>query len=307
MVLAMIARAGFVAFGPNRAWAQVIGNMVVEFIVLVSLIAFRPHKDRKGDWLAPFLSLIRLIAFGLLIAFIPSMAIDAIIRTVIGIVEIAVFGIPTVLLFFGLIWNAGYGYWWRRHTHRIEDGLEVERFVASDNDSQSRAAMTQVDANNFVSAQGPLNSRNDSGPSIGRRTSVMEPVDTAYGNGLDNGRHWQDSPHSAVDQRNSAYMYQNAAMGRHTGGGEDMTSAPNGNEYYESNNNRNSAPMNGNEYYDTNNRNSVPPAGTEYYDKNNRASVPPSRRSSRTSMYYTPQETGYHTPSEGQDQYFRRY
>ena len=206
----MIARSAFIAFGPASAWAQVIGNMVIEFIVFVLLIACRPHKDKKGDWLAPFLSLIRLIAFGLLVAFIPSLEIDPIIRTVLGIVEIAVFGIPTILLFFGLIWNAGYGYLWRRHTHRIEDGLEVERFVAEDDDSQTRTAMTNhVDANNFVSGHGQ-NRRysgydaNGNDPSLQRRTSMMEPVDTtysAYGNTESN--------------RYSRNMYDQAANGRH--------------------------------------------------------------------------------------------
>ena len=217
LVLAMIVRSAFIAFGPARAWAQVIGNIVVELIVLVLLIACRPHKDRKGDWLAPFLSLCRLIAFGLLIAFIPSLGVDAIVRTVIGIVEIAVFGIPTVLLFFGLIWNAGYGYLWRRHTHRIEDGLEVERFVASDDDSQVREAMAHVDADRFVTGPGALHSRSlqggdaDSGPSLNRRTSIMEPVETVYE--PSSSGEWKDS---TMDKDLSAAAYQNAAAGRHS-------------------------------------------------------------------------------------------
>ena len=107
LVLAMIARAGFIAFGNSSAWAQVIGNVVVEAIVLLSLLACRPHKDRKGDWLAPFLSFCRLASFGLLIAFIPSMNVKAIPRTIIGFVIIVLFGVPTILLLLGLIWNTG--------------------------------------------------------------------------------------------------------------------------------------------------------------------------------------------------------
>jgi hypothetical protein len=103
----MIARAGFIAFGPDNAWAAVIGNVVIEGLVLIALIACRPHKDRKGDWLSPFLAFVRMVAFGLLIAFIPSMEVRPIPRAVIGYVEIAVIGIPTVLLLLGLIWNAG--------------------------------------------------------------------------------------------------------------------------------------------------------------------------------------------------------
>ncbi|OCF38950.1 integral membrane protein [Kwoniella heveanensis CBS 569] len=181
LVLAMIARAAFIAFGPTSAWAQVIGNVVVEFIILVSLLACRPHKDRKGDWISTTLSLFRLIAFGLLIAFIPSIGVKPIPRAVIGFVIIVAFGIPVILLFFGLLWNLGYGYLWRKHTHRIEDGLEVERFVASDDDSSVQPAMTQVDP---VTPSYPTRDAAPStmdGTSLARRTSIMEPVgDNVY-------------------------------------------------------------------------------------------------------------------------------
>jgi hypothetical protein len=107
LLLATIARAGFIAFGQSHPWAQVIGCLVVEFIVFVSLIVCRPHKDRKGDWLAPVLSFFRMALFGLLVAFIESVNLKAIPRTVIGIVMIALVGIPTVLLLAGLIFNLG--------------------------------------------------------------------------------------------------------------------------------------------------------------------------------------------------------
>ena len=107
IVLAMIARSAFIALGPVNGWAQVIGCVVVELILFVSLLACRPHKDRKGDWIVAFLSFCRLCAFGLLIAFIPSIGVGAIARTVIGLVIVVLFGVPTILLFLGLIWNAG--------------------------------------------------------------------------------------------------------------------------------------------------------------------------------------------------------
>jgi hypothetical protein len=107
LVLAMLARAAFISFGNAQAWAQVIGNIVIEGLVFLALLIFRPHKDKKGDWLGVFLSLCRLFAFGLLIAFIPSMGVSAIIRTIIGLVIVVCFGIPTIFLLIGLIWNTG--------------------------------------------------------------------------------------------------------------------------------------------------------------------------------------------------------
>ncbi|KAK8853218.1 hypothetical protein IAR55_003920 [Kwoniella newhampshirensis] len=178
LVLGMTARAAFIAFGPSQAWAQVIGNVVVEFVVFVSILACRPHKDRKGDWMAAFLSFCRMAAFGLLVAFIPSVGLRPIPRAIIGFVIIVLFGVPTVMLFISFIWNLGYGYLWRRHTHRIEDGLEVERFVASDDQSSDRPPMMQqVDASTFVSSDAAEMSRG----SLGRRTSILEPVgDNVY-------------------------------------------------------------------------------------------------------------------------------
>jgi len=293
LVLAMIVRAAFIAFGPASAWAQVIGNIVIELIVFVLLIACRPHKDRKGDWLAPFLSFARLVAFGLLIAFIPSLGIDAIIRTVIGIVEIAVFGIPTVLLFFGLIWNAGYGYLWRRHTHRIEDGLEVERFVADDD--SNRAAMTQRDSL-YAPPSGVMASRNDSGPSVDpslqRRTSIMEPVDAVYEPGS------REKMYGAP-----ADAYANAAAGGHEK--EWQQHHDQQQPQY-----RQSAPSSDGHGA------GMASVGGGYagYGAGTGTPMEESRRSSRTSLYYTPGTENYYTPGQGEaghgqerDQYFGRY
>ena len=182
IVLAMIARSGFIAFGNNEAWAQVIGNLVVELIILVSLLALRPHKDRKGDWLSVVLSIGRLLIFGLLVAYIPSLEIKALIRAILGFVEIAIVGLCTVLLFFGMIWNAGYGLIWRKHRIRMEDGTEVEdhQFAGAgtgkggaDDDSQTRN-MTQVDASKFI---GGRSRAEDDSPHV---SSVGEPLDVEY-------------------------------------------------------------------------------------------------------------------------------
>lgn len=159
MAIATFAQAAFVGFGRNNRWAQVIGLMVVEFIVLVCLIGFRPHKDRKGDWLAPILSFLRLASFGLLVAFIPSVGVKPIPRTIIGFVILAVYGIPFVLLFFGLLFNLCeyrlvelertqlisftkvYGYLFRKDKRRIEDGTEVYSTTISDDHSSQTPAM----------------------------------------------------------------------------------------------------------------------------------------------------------------------
>lgn len=127
-VLAMFARAAFIGFGQRNPWAQVIGCLVVEALLFTSLIVFRPENRRMGNVLSIVLSLFRMVLFGLLIAFLESIHVKPIPRTVIGIVEIAIVGIPTIFLLISLIWNAFYGILWRRHkTLGVEDGVNLER------------------------------------------------------------------------------------------------------------------------------------------------------------------------------------
>ncbi|WVR07678.1 hypothetical protein IAU60_004720 [Kwoniella sp. DSM 27419] len=289
LVLAMIARAGFIAFGPNNAWAQVIGNVVVEFLVLIALIACRPHKDRKGDWITTVLSIFRLIAFGLLIAFIPSIGVKPIPRAVIGFVIIVAFGLPVVLLFFGLFWNLGYGYLWRKHTYRIEDGLEVERFVASDDDSSVQPAMTQVDpaVAGFASRDQASNSP---AASLGRRTSLMEPVgDNVYGSHHLPSFSSESGP--ASNRMSMAPGAQAASRYSATNGAGDMTAAA----AYEqaARGQYNQAPRYSREY------------DSGYGQRISRSSTMNSSRNSGTSHYYTPGE-GTYSPNGrySRDQYF---
>lgn len=199
LILAMFTMACFIGFGQGNAWAQVIGLIVVEFIVFVSCIGFRPHKDKKGDWLGAFLSFCRLAAFGLLIAFIPSVGVKAITRTIIGFVIIVLFGIPTVLLFLGFFYNLGYGWLWRRNTGRMEDGLEVQTYplTTSDDSSARQPAMVQIDGD-----VPPLGDKDLSKPSS--QSSIVTPLD-AYG----------------VPMRNSKVPYANGGYNNGYAGGHN--------------------------------------------------------------------------------------
>lgn len=126
ILFASVLRAMFIGFGQRSGWAQVIGSLVAEFIVFVSLLIRRPHKTRGSDWLSPILSFFRLALAGLMVCFLESIKLKAIPRTVVGIVCIALVGIPTVILLLSLIWNIGYGWLWRRNTDRVVDGADVE-------------------------------------------------------------------------------------------------------------------------------------------------------------------------------------
>lgn len=186
MLLSLIAKAGFIGFGQSNAWAQVVGCVVVEFIVLCCQIGLRPHKDRKGDWLGPILTLFRMVMFGMLIAFIESMKVKAIPRTVIGIVEIALVGIPTVLLLWGLIFNSFYGIFWCRKRARVEDGTHLER----DDDVLNEKTSSNDDST----------------------LQALDPVGSYDTQGYKTGRNYDESP-SASSSIPAQYAYDSAAAG----------------------------------------------------------------------------------------------
>jgi hypothetical protein len=197
VLLGMVAKAGFIGFGQSNAWAQVIGCLVVEGLTLIAQLAFRPHKDRKGDWLGAFLTLIRMIIFGLLIAFIEDMKVKPIPRTVIGIVQIAVVGIPVVLLLLGLIFNAFYGLFWRRKKARVEDGTALQR-------------------------NAPLNEKAASED----ESTLQSLAPGMYGPGYKNEGYGGGGMYAVPSQSpaNSALAYDNAAAGR--GGYRDPYDPP---------------------------------------------------------------------------------
>ncbi|KAL1412775.1 hypothetical protein Q8F55_000523 [Vanrija albida] len=126
ILFASVLRAAFIGFGQRSGWAQVIGSLVAEFIVFIALLVRRPHKTRGSDWLSPILSFFRLALAGLMVCFLESIKLKAIPRTIVGIVCIALVGIPTVILLLSLIWNIGYGWLWRRNTERTVDGADLE-------------------------------------------------------------------------------------------------------------------------------------------------------------------------------------
>ncbi|BEI81044.1 hypothetical protein CcaverHIS002_0202040 [Cutaneotrichosporon cavernicola] len=176
VLLGMIIKAGFIGFGQANAWAQVIGCIAVEGLTLIAQLLFRPHKDRKGDWLGAFLTLMRMIYFGLLIAFIEGMHVKPIPRTAIGIVQIAVVGIPTVLLLFGLFFNAFYGLLWRRKKARVEDGtaLQLNSPIKDKTQSEEDSTMQSLSP----AAYGP--GRNEGYGGAGMYPATSEHAQNAY-------------------------------------------------------------------------------------------------------------------------------
>jgi len=129
VVLGIITKAGFIAFGHKNQWAQVIGCMVVEFGTFINIVIFRSFRGVWNNILGALLAFFRLAMFGLLVPYIDSINLgnpnDTIPpgakRTIMGVVQIALVAIPAVFLVFDSIWQAVYDL---AHFHRRHDDFE---------------------------------------------------------------------------------------------------------------------------------------------------------------------------------------
>ena len=105
LLVALLAKSAFIAFGQASGKMQVIVLVIVEGLVFISIIVLKPHETRKADILAGFLAVVRLVCTGLMIAFLPSLKVKAIIRVVIGCIAAVIFSIAVVVMFFNVVWN----------------------------------------------------------------------------------------------------------------------------------------------------------------------------------------------------------
>ncbi|KAF9653276.1 TRP-domain-containing protein [Thelephora ganbajun] len=105
LLVVLFAKSAFIAFGQAHGKMQVIVLVVLEGLVFISIIALKPYQTRKADILAGYLAIVRLVCTGLMIAFLPSLGVKAIIRVVIGIVIALIFSVAVVVMFFNTLWN----------------------------------------------------------------------------------------------------------------------------------------------------------------------------------------------------------
>ena len=105
LLVALFAKSAFIAFGQASGKTQVIALVILEGFVLISIVVLKPYETKKADILAGFLAIIRLVCTGLMIAFLPSLQVKAIIRVVVGCIIAVVFSIAVVVMFFNTVWN----------------------------------------------------------------------------------------------------------------------------------------------------------------------------------------------------------
>jgi hypothetical protein len=111
---ALFLRSLFIAFAAGSAMAQVILLLVTEVFLFVTLCVLKPHPTRGADVFAGYLSLSRIFATGLFIAFVPSLGVKPIPRVVIGIIVALIYSVAVVVSFFNIVLHLGIVSFFRR-------------------------------------------------------------------------------------------------------------------------------------------------------------------------------------------------
>ncbi|WFD36541.1 hypothetical protein MCUN1_003424 [Malassezia cuniculi] len=101
-------RACFIAFPQNGliGLRQCVGLLAVELIYLGLLLFFRPGRDRTSDWFNAIMCLTRIAAWAVTVSLSPEAAVYGIPRAVLGYVILVVTGVPYIIVFFVMVWDA---------------------------------------------------------------------------------------------------------------------------------------------------------------------------------------------------------
>jgi len=118
-LLSTFLRAVVIAAAKNNGTVQIITVVCIELSLLLSHVVLRPGKTRRADILCVFLSVVRLVTAGLLVAFIVPVALPPIPRVVIGIIVLVLFSIAVVVMFLNTLWNLGLRRLWSHQRFTI--------------------------------------------------------------------------------------------------------------------------------------------------------------------------------------------
>jgi hypothetical protein len=115
LLFASFFKALVISAGQSNGFAQVILFMIAELGIVVAHIWLKPYWVKGGDVFSTYLAIVRLVCSGLLIAFVESINVNAILRVAIGAVIAVIFSIAVVVLAINLAIHAGLNRLWRRN------------------------------------------------------------------------------------------------------------------------------------------------------------------------------------------------
>ena len=148
----MFIRAILIALAKNNGTAQIVTVVCIELSLLLSHVLLKPGKTRRADILCVFLSVVRLVTAGLLVAFIVPVALPPIPRVVIGIIVLVLFSIAVVVMFFNTLWNLGLRRLWSHQRFAV-----LRSRGSSSQGSLEGMTEKDVEKGNFNVTSRPLN------------------------------------------------------------------------------------------------------------------------------------------------------
>lgn len=161
-LIAMFIRAILIASAKNNGTAQIIIVVCLELCLLLSHIVLKPGTTRRADILCVYLSAVRFVTAGLMLAFIVPVALPPIPRVVIGIITLVLFSIAVVVMFFNTLWNLGLRRLWSHQRFSV-----LRSLGSSSQGSLERMTEKDVEKGNSNVVSRPLNpTPTHGGPSV---------------------------------------------------------------------------------------------------------------------------------------------
>jgi hypothetical protein len=151
-LLSTFLRAVLIAAAKNNGTVQIITVVCIELFLLLSHVFLTPGKARRADILCVFLSVVRLVTAGLLVAFIVPVNLPPIPRVVIGIIVIVLFSIAVVVVLFNTLCNLGL---WRLWSHQRFTILQSSG--SASHGSLERMTEKDAEKGNSIVISRPLN------------------------------------------------------------------------------------------------------------------------------------------------------
>jgi Transient receptor potential (TRP) ion channel len=170
-LLSTFIRAILIAAARNNGIVQIVIVICVELCLLLSHVILKPGKTRRADVLSIFLSTIRFVTAGLLVAFIVPVALPPIPRVVIGIILLVLFSIAVVVMFFNTLWNLGLQRLWFHESFAVLGSRGT-----TSQGSLEKGAERDIEKGKSIVTLRPLNPTPADGPQVDPMMNVPEAL-----------------------------------------------------------------------------------------------------------------------------------
>jgi hypothetical protein len=98
IIMYMFARGVIIAAGDGHGLFQVIGQLVIEFLMLLMLAFFRPYARKSGNWINITIQVVRVLSILCILIFVDQLGISKTPQTVTGLILVVMQTVLTGLL-----------------------------------------------------------------------------------------------------------------------------------------------------------------------------------------------------------------